>query len=174
MPNVLQYPRGYVVSYPANREEEIDKTLEKGDVELNTLFNMYLTSTVNTDGWEYREKILQMAIRFFGDINRWFAMQANNACLYGNNYDFLTDLLNYVEGGERRLAVLSWEALLYDFPAALPQGVVGRTFNVNYTTEEFLSKWCSRSLGFEDMLCTMHVLFGDALPTALRCNTNCN
>lgn len=173
MRKTLQYPKGYRAIYDTEADGS-DTRLKSGDVELNTLWEMYLSSTVNTDGWEFRERILKVAVRFFGDIKEWVHTQTINPCLYGNNYDFISDMLSFVTQGTRKLSVLSWKALLYDFPAPLPQGVKGRSLPIDMTTEVFISQWCTRPLGFEDMLCTMHVLFGDAQHAAVRTNTNCN
>ena len=174
MPNILQHPHGFRVAYPSDDDDYEYQSTESGDVQLNTLYQMFLTNSVDTDSWAYRKSVLDTAIRFFGDIQQWLTLQAQNPCLYGNNYDFLCETLSFVKTGRRRLSVLNWIELMYPLPGPIPQGVGTRTLTYEGSTEDFIAQWCSQPAGFEDMLCTLRVLFGDARSVPARTNTNCN
>lgn len=183
MPNILQFPRGYCVAYDTIGDQSNYHDAVDGDVEFNTVYNAFINHSANHDGWEFRSLVLKIAIRMFGDFRKWLALQAKNPALYGNNYDFLHDTLKFITTGERNVSVLNWLELLTEQPANLPQGnldrridelLQGTGFGISVTTEQIIAQWCSQPMGFEDMLCTMHVLFGKARVTPLHANTNCN
>lgn len=169
MPDVtLTYPRGFQRK-ATDEDGQIARSLQvPGDQELETLYRLCVYRQANTDGWTYRERVLQTALRLFGDFGEWMLLQHRNPQLYGLNYDFLVDTYQYIRTGQRNCAPLAWIEVVDEYPPAKPgarrmqnyanpQELLGV---VSTRTANVLAAWCSRPGGFEDLLFSLHVMFG--------------
>lgn len=119
--------------------------------------------SVDTKSWPYRSEVLNFAVKAIGNLNSWLSEMEKSPYVYGRRYDFLVDTIRFVETGKRSLDTHSWFELLEDNVLA------DRTARVNrdkiprpkaFRTEAFLAQWCAQPKGFQDMLCSLNVLFG--------------
>lgn len=167
--NVLTYPRGFqrYLTIDDGVLDNVGKVVA-GDQELETLYRLCVNRQANPDGWTYRSRVLQSAIRLFGDFAQWMQLQERNPYLYGMNYDFLQDTYAYIRGQQRMCSPFTWIEIMNEHP----QPTDGRR-NLRNTispadilptsrgkTPEVIAAWCARPDGFEDMLFSMHVMFG--------------
>lgn len=171
MPKVNRYPRGYVsVLDRANLEEggiskdDVSKLPSDGTVQ--DLYKIYIERSVNTEGWEYRKRVIEIATRLFGDFHQWLYDQAvYNDSVYGLNFEFIKDTLQFIRTGHRQMSVFQWNELVLENPDP-KQGEASTKRVDEYGIsdpkefENYLSEWLAKENGFEDMLCTVHVLYG--------------
>lgn len=174
MPNTLTYPRGFqrYLSEDDGNLTNLSNQQVPGDRELETLYRLCVYRQANVDGWTYRERVLQTALRLFGNFSAWVLLQERNPYLYGTNYDFLQDTYQFIRTGQRNCSTFSWIEIMDEQPPANP-GRRAHLRNLDLgkllpdtaagLTHEVLAKWCSQPDGFEDMLFSLHVLFGIAI-----------
>lgn len=128
-----------------------------------------------TSSFNFREEILVAALNAFGTDNflAWFQLQAKNPYLGPNHIRFINDTFNFISGKKRALNIQYWLALLSEQGSSSSE-------SVNIQAEEFFStnkplhmrqpvdlkhnliKWVSQPGGYEDLLGTLHVFFGDS------------
>lgn len=162
---VLVYPRLYT-----SRIQGGDGVIvSQGDESVELLYRTLIDRTTNTNGWPFWQSVLINACRLFGDIRDWFQDQASNPNLVGYNRRFLADTLDFIERGTRELPLSTWSDLLQEggighHAHAIPQRMVDTKVLLLSSDDSLrmLQKWISQHNGFEDMLVTMHLLFGKA------------
>ena len=168
MRSVTTFPRGYQA---LRIDIDRDQQDSSGDSEVEVLFRWFITRKVNPDTWDYRVKVLAAALRLFGDnFADWAKLQMRgNPYVYEHNYEFLRDTYAYLVSGERKLQVQSWEELLMEYPKAVVLNTLQDRFNddmdkllVSKKTIDVLQRWCSIEGGFEDLVYSLHILFGTA------------
>lgn len=128
-----------------------------------------------SSNFNFREEILVSALNAFGTDNflAWIQLQAKNPYLGPNHIRFINDTFNFISGKRRALNIQYWLALLSE------QGNNGNE-SVSINTETYfgtnkplhmrepvdiknaLIKWVSQPGGYEDLLGTLHVFFGDS------------
>lgn len=149
----------------------VDRTL--GDDTIGSiaavLYNRYVNRTENTNCWEFRQKAIDNAIRAFGDVKQWLNLQQFNAHLCDIAFDFIHDTVRYINTGERTVSTHTAGALIQ---AAVNNRVIGGGYTgrvvrqviladvLKVKPENVIQTWLSYEGGFEDMLCTMYILFG--------------
>ena len=133
------------------------------------LYNRYVNRTENTNCWEFRQKAIDNAIRAFGDIKQWLNLQQFNTHLCDIAFDFIHDTVRYINTGERTVSTHTAGALIQ---AAVNNRVIGGGYTgrvvrqviladaLKVKPENLIQTWLSYEGGFEDMLCTMYILFG--------------
>lgn len=183
MPNGNIYPRGFLLPLGPVGDSDDKNVRVPGDEEVSLLYTLYMNQTVNSESWEYRKRVFKAARRLFKDFSHWVGLQTKNEHIYGFNYEFLLDTLNYILTGKRSLSVTDWAGLLIEAPEPKKQDVIERFSKANlhplfkekgYATEDILTAWCAKPHGFEDMVCTLYVLFGNGLGNPNVSNSNCN
>lgn len=168
MPNLNRYPRGYLRAIGSNLLDT--KTVEITDVssdpDLENLYKLFMSRSVNRNSWDYRALVIKRVSQLFTDFRSWLYLQLTaNDAIYGLNLEFLKDTLLFIRTGERTLPISSWLELLLEYPDENNGAATmsrADTFNLDTPgeLENVIGKWCSHPGGFEDMLCTAHVLFG--------------
>lgn len=128
-----------------------------------------------TDSFDFREKILLLALHAFGTTNflQWCRLQESSPYLTDMHKRFINDTLAFIENGKRSVNVISWQHLItprkltnadespqirYDFFGN--GGYNGKNLR-NIDLKDVLVKWVSQDNGFYDLLGTLHVFFGD-------------
>jgi hypothetical protein len=172
MPKISRYPRGFAAimdgegfgdSVAAAKTEIID---QPSDRDIEKLYEMFITRSVDPNTWRFRREVITACCRLFGDFHRWLALQAvYNDNVYGLNFEFLKDTLQFIREGRRDMSTFTWNDLLLEFPepqvgSANPRRIDEFGISDPKEFENVIGKWCSHSGGFEDMLCTAHVLYG--------------
>lgn len=172
MERLNRYPRGFLT-----RVENVLSPLSMTQVQVNdvesdptseTLYKIYTGGLVNVESWAYRKQAIQRCSQLFGNFYHWLKLQVTaNDNIYGLNLEFLLDTVKYIRTGQRDMNVTTWLELLAEYPDQNP-GIANTkrldVFKLKDPKEfdNFIGLWCSYPGGFEDMLCTAHVLFGVA------------
>lgn len=141
-----------------------------GDPKVTELWMEYVNPNIDTTTWVFKKRVLNEAMRLFSSQRNWFEFQERNASLHGNNYDFVVDTLRFILTGRRHLSIHSWAELVSH--EHTQQKDVSRRHQLNdfikkYTRDlrnppvGMIQKWCSHKEGFDDMVCTLNLLFGD-------------
>lgn len=157
------YPRLYRITLPGP-----DDTINsRGDESVAELFRAYESMVPNIDAMDFKLRVLDCAMRLFGDFREWMLLQRNNPNMLGYNLEFLRDTLSYIATGERKFSPLVWLDLVAHRSGhstqahhlTTPELSVPKSLN----TSEVLQLWCARKGGFEDLLQTLFLLFGREL-----------
>lgn len=142
--------------------------------EINDIYEDWRGDATLMKSMEFRERIIKAAKDAFNSysIYQWFLMQGNTETLTELHQKFIYDTLAFVQGQKRAIEAVQWIRLLE--ASEKTQGVkinVDRYFdNVNFKQEAkfsssalstFLVLWTSRPNGFEDLMITLFVIFGD-------------
>lgn len=136
--------------------------VSQGDASIDTLYNLYMSRSVNTASWSFRQQVLAQALRLFGNFSDWLEHQRNSPSVTGFNREFLEDTVNYIQTGQRKMLILNWIELMDEVdarerPAVAHASVVSMS---NSKTVQVLQAWCAHTDGIEDLVQTLYVLFG--------------
>ena len=162
---IVVYPRLYTSYQP----EGEDVVVSQGDESIELLYKVLIDRNTNTRSWPFYQSVLRNADRLFCDLRVWFQDQLANPNIFGYNRQFIADTLNFIESGQRELSVQSWLDLVTEggdrhHAHAVPQRLIDAKvqFCSSDSSLELLQKWASQPNGLEDLLNTLHLLFGKA------------
>lgn len=162
MAKVVIYPRLYV----GQEKEGYGVVISEGDAIVGELWEKKLNPTINTFDWGYTEKVLESAIRLFGNFEDWLTLQRQNPKIVGYNLEFLVDTLRFIRTGQRELSIATWEQLLTEAtgPQLSPLKTNARPSDLQLLPEErkyqIFKTWLSKPNGVTDMIQTLHLVFG--------------
>lgn len=159
MPQTAHYPRLYTALIPGG-EGEFDS---RGDQTVTQLYTMYASGNIDSRPFDVRARVLDCALRLFGDFDEWMIAQRNNPQIGGSNLEFLRDTLNFIATGQRNMNPLTWFELLAEKADDVHQHHLTHSdlaLPKKLTTEQVIQLWCSHQNGWEDLLLTLFVLFG--------------
>lgn len=145
------------------------------------IYSDYIKQAINTHTFEFHERVLICAINAFGTkcFLTWYLTQFNSPMAGKLHNDFLEDTLRYINTGRRNISIETWMTLLQGTDEGNNIGKISdyaRVFfklgtgnidlatvphNSEYSIINIISAWCSNVNGMEDMLCTLHILFGN-------------
>ena len=171
MERLNKYPRGYytrLVGVMNTTDAEVEIVDVPYDEELENLYKMFMGRVISSDSWAFKARVIQRCAKLFGNFRSWLVMQvAENDNIYELNLDFLQDTVQFIRTGRRSMSVFNWHELLLEYPHPKPGVACGdRLVDLRLLDDKefdnFIGLWCSKKGGFEDMLCTAHVLFGAA------------
>lgn len=167
MPNVVKmFPRGYsggeASSQPANYTRE-------GDPEINQLYDKYCQGNSHSGSWSFRRQVLAAAKRLLNGHTNWFIRQDANPMVMAYTYEFLLDTLRFVATGRRRISIHCWPDLLSHNPEdgltriSERQQIAEAFVDLALSTsvDAVLQRWCGQPKGFDDLMVTLHLLFGE-------------
>lgn len=168
------YVKDPFVDLALDKDHLKSKSLYFYHKEINDIYEDWRGDTTLMKSMEFRERIIKAAKDAFNSysIYQWFLMQGNTETLTELHQKFIYDTLAFVQGQKRAIEAVQWIRLLE--ASEKTQGVkinVDRYFdNVNFKQEAkfsssalstFLVLWTSRPNGFEDLMITLFVIFGD-------------
>lgn len=123
----------------------------------------------------FTERALRAALSCFGTRSffDWCELQTQSAYFTDLHKQFLNDTFTFITTGQRRIMLQTWLATV-DMKPAPPKlmhhdyayrqyfkmeqaALLRRPFGVKDTVQA----WCSQPGGLEDMITTLHILFGD-------------
>lgn len=170
---VIRYPRGYMSPIKEGnirRREEITYSLKEkestGNKSIAALYDLYASGAVKSTSWNFRKRVIEIASRELGNVSEWLILQVeHNDYVYGTNYDFLLDVINFIETGYCNMSPMTWNELVLEHHNPEPRVSRGRKVDLSSIVgggHHIIAKWCSKEGGFEHMLCTLHVLLGVA------------
>lgn len=167
MTSIVIHPRLYATRHPGGESV----VMSEGDATVVTLYDLFVNRMVDTTSWTYRKRVFQAAQRLFGRFDQWLLVQSENANLRGYNLEFIQDTLNFIRTGKRELPLTTWIELLHeqsDVQQGAPDARTGKsyfTLQAGEDTAQLLQKWAGQPGGFQDLVCTLHVMFGRARRT---------
>lgn len=189
MKKVIVYPRGfaaYSVGWPivrvdsdlsaqavaaryANTSARERVSVSAGNVE--NLYKEFMTQARKVTNIDMVEDIYAVAVNAFGTDNfyDWLHMQTQNPYFTADHRDFLNETLEFIFGKERLISMGSWRQLIelhMNQTGPVIQGYRYQQFFNSSGKEEvgitaIIRKWMSRPGGPQDLLATLHILFGD-------------
>lgn len=167
MTSITIHPRLY-----ASRHDGGESViLSEGDATVATLYELYSDRLVNSTAWVYRKRVLDAALRLFGKVDEWLLLQSSNAHLSGYNLEFIQDTLNFTRTGKRQMTIETWLELLHE-RNDVQQGTLDArapktyfTLEAGENTPQLLQNWCAQRGGFQDLVSTLHVMFGHSRRT---------
>lgn len=142
--------------------------LRQGDPRVHELFVEYTNHAQRAVTWEFQKRVIDLAQDMFSGEYSWFIRQDANAFLKDQNYAFILDTVRFIATGRRKFSIHTWPALVtYDVPV-VKVDVNGRReiyllmveLGVPTDCNLFLQKWLSHRGGFDDLMYTLHLLFG--------------
>jgi hypothetical protein len=142
---------------------------------VEVLYAQYIKRAAATMSFEFREKILIAALDAFGDKNflSWFEAQLQSPAVGDVHLRFLDDTLRFIRTGRRTMSLETWSSFLQMNDAGERP-----TDLTDYANEYFvvrmgprgdrsccslvntIQEWLSQPGGVEDLLGTLHLLFG--------------
>lgn len=143
--------------------------------EVEGVYADYIRDVVATSSFEFKERILKVALDSFGTINfgTWCIAQYDSKAAGDLHNRFIEDTLRFIVEGRREMSLMTWMSLIKitdegnnighmsqqtkDYLKTLSD-YRAETYNINLL--EVIQKWCSKPGGMEDMLVTLHILFG--------------
>jgi hypothetical protein len=146
--------------------------------DVEALYITYVKNSVNTGSPAFRSRILAVALNAFGTKNflTWYLSQFSSPAAGDLHNRFLTDTIKFISTGVRDMPLENWAALLLITESADSIGKIPDTvkpffgirqdepfnnarFNIQLT--DVIQTWCSKEGGLEDLLGTLHILFGN-------------
>lgn len=140
-----------------------------GDPRVHELFMEFTNFPKQAITWAFQKRLIELAQDLFAGEYSWFIRQDANALLNNQNYGFVLDTVRYIATGRRKFSIHTWPALLtYEVPT-ITESVEGRRdiyllmqdLAVATQSDQFLAQWLSHKDGFNDMMYTLHMLFGN-------------
>lgn len=160
---VIRYPRLYT-SLHAGPTSVIQS---KGDLAVSLLYSMMVDRRYTHNRWSFESQVIDTALRLFGEFDVWMTTQLNSPQIVGHNRAFLEDTLRYLGGESRQLQIENWIELVSEEQAdvhladlRVPR--IAPRPQQSPSTVKAIQNWCSRPNGMEDLLSTLHLLFGRA------------
>lgn len=144
--------------------------------EVDELYASYVKNLPGVTTIDFRNQVLKAALHAFGSMSfyRWYCAQRASPGMGDLQYRFLADTLGYLQGQRRSMDMPMWEDLLTATQAVetSPAYVAAseKFFGVHPTMSkadrnddliDVIQMWCSRPNGIEDLLQSLHLLFGN-------------
>lgn len=146
----------------------------KGIPQVDAIWKEYQSGVSFMTSFDFREKVLKTALTAFGTLSfyDWCNLQNKNIYFTALHKKFLNDTFSFIQTGKRSIVNTTWQSLL-SMKEAIPKDAETpfdlndffRTNEVDYARRSFrlsdiLVEWTSKENGFEDLLMTIHLLFG--------------
>jgi hypothetical protein len=140
------------------------------DEKILDLYTEYTSFPNRGASWEFQSRAIAEAVRVFGGNYNWFSLQDTNPELLDWSYKFVLDTLKFIATGKRSLDIYSWDMLISDDPLTGMQLVDNRQdvqnllqeLGLTISTLALIQRWVMQPNGFNDLMWTMHLLFGRA------------
>lgn len=164
-----------------NKEKFNRTTPYTANVDVVSIWNDAMINSQEFKSFEYKEKILSVAMKAFGtqSLKHWIDAQVDCPMCGDSHYRWIDETLQYVMTGTRRsfhyntwLTVLSasrpdteakgYSKIMYQYfstgtPAVLS---VANKNPKTMSVVDFIAAWVSRPNGIEDLTASLNVLFG--------------
>ena len=145
---------------------------------IETLYGKWINRAPETTAFEFRKQVLIAALSAFGTDNflEWYAAQSLSPAYGDMHRRFLEDTLLFLQEGRRTMSLENWSALLtvqdsgervsditseakeffgIEEPDARYRKPVNRSLTV------IIQKWVTHARGFDDLVGSLHLLFGN-------------
>lgn len=181
---------GFDIGLPAeNRGSNISKILEAVSLnktvarskvvisnhQVENQWKQYKSGDRFVHSFAFREQILKVALEAFGtkSFYDWCVLQSESPYLTEMHKRFLNDTFNFIQVGKRSVNIMSWMKLVTvkelsandEVPVYQYQKFFGMTSPIHFRREQDLASaitaWVSQPGGFDDLVGTLHIFFGD-------------
>ncbi len=156
------------IQYKAN-EENRKKNGIPANPDVERLYSAYIKRSYQIGAFEFRKDVLRVAIRAFGvkNFQSWYLSQHQSPACGDLHSRFLLDTIKFIYSGKRDMSLETWAALLNmtdegNDIGPLPEEAK-KFFEHGYNDNllDLIQTWCKKDNGMEDMLGTLHILFGN-------------
>jgi hypothetical protein len=150
-------------------EHNTAKTAITANPHVEALYAGYIKRLPNSGSFEYRKEILLAALSAFGTPNfrAWYFVQHDSPAAGDLHNRFLTDTLKFLSEGRREMSLETWASLLTitdegnNIGGVSDYAVKFFEYGNNDKLTDVIQLWCEKSGGLEDLLGTLHILFGN-------------
>jgi hypothetical protein len=164
------------MQYSVDMFKPVPITLQANNA-IEQLYAQYIRRSADSTSFEFRKKILIAALNAFGapQFDFWYKLQFQSPVAGDLHARFLDDCLRFMTDGKREMPIETWQAILTVGDTGIRSndiseyakeffGISSNGYNrysQNTLLVEVIQKWCSQPNGIEDLLCSLHVLFGN-------------
>lgn len=137
---------------------------------IQELFLRYANTPALLDNVDFKLEAIEVIENLYGAFSRFMHYQFDsNYLMNGLNLNFLKDTIQYIVTGRRDYSLLTWNDLVVRKPEYLARTNGHQQWHSlkaelgikdDRVLQHYISMWCSRPGGFEDMLYTTWILFG--------------
>lgn len=143
---------------------------------VESLYSKYIRNSYKASSFEFQKLVLITALNAFGTeaFDFWFLKQFESPSVGDLHRKFLEDCLRFISTGRREMPLETWDSLLDYSDSGEMRGPVSEVtaefFGIstngynrirrNTMLVDVLQDWCAQPNGLEDLLCSLHVLFG--------------
>ena len=132
------------------------------------LYSLYIRNTVSVQDFDCRKSVLECALHVFGsnDFELWMNAQYSSPAPSRLLHDFLNDIVKFLKSGTRDMSNEVWARLLHITDEGNnidPMNNEMKKFlsdKENCSLINVIQKWCSHPNGLQDLLMSLHVMFG--------------
>lgn len=144
--------------------------------EIEALYAKAVLQPTATGDFAFRKRIFVVALAAFGPLtfSAWYRAQMDNRFAGEMHGRFLNDCVRFLNKGNREMSLATWTQLLSigngTEKMAPPNESTAAFFGWDHngqtrtpravTVEETVRMWCMQPQGLEDLLGSLHVLFG--------------
>jgi hypothetical protein len=167
MPNVVKEMRGNPGYHGGQADSLPLVAFRDGQPDVVALMNEFIAPGAPTATWEFRRKVIQLAVRLLTGRGNFFIGIDSEPTIQHYNYEFILDTVRYIATGHRRISIHSWPDLIgHNQPGVIDKehSAVRSLFKDLALSNDILSliqRWCSYKGGVEDLMFTLNILFGD-------------
>lgn len=162
-------PNGYQ-SYPSGYRSPVWGTrlmTIAPDPQIVSLMSKYQAYLLGEDVWEFKATLIAETRRLFGDFSEWLEAQDDNVYISQTAYDLIVDTINFIKTGKRVISLSAYRGIIamerkhgtYHSDNA-ERRVSSLKELLTFPTHDYIHMWLMHPNGMEDMLCTVHFIFG--------------
>lgn len=155
-------------SYSGGQAESLPTTkFHAGHKEVVALYSEYTAPGALVANWEFRKRVIQLAVRLFSGRTNWFINVDSDLTVQEYNYEFILDTVRFIATGHRRISIATWPTLITHNQSESIQkehSEVRKLFRdlaLNSDTVSMIQQWCKQPRGIDDLMFTLNILFGD-------------
>jgi hypothetical protein len=145
----------------------------KGEPEPDDLITQYwAVALTNPKGeancWEFRRKLINRSLDLFRHFPDWLNAQEDNPKMTPHMRAFLEDTLSFINTGRRRMAIFPRAHCIVAEQEIFPKPKYRQSRSapklkamLNVDGKDYMYHWLKHDNGFDDLLATVNVIFGD-------------
>jgi len=158
----------------SNRNYTPVKNNLQSSPEVDQLWAEHLAGTGKTSSFDFRERLLICATKVFGsNFLVWAELQNSNPFMTALHKNFMNDTMEFISKGKRSVNVTTWMSLVGISenvkPSPATRIMTKEFFQLDMlphmrrksAIEEVLIAWTSQPSGFDDLLSTIVIIFGN-------------
>lgn len=156
------YPSGLRVLVTDGSRSEI-----RADQELIELLSIYKLNPAVANNWAFKSQGIDVAKRLFGAMDAFLLNNEQNSKLSPSVRNLLKDTIQFINIGQRDVSIDAWSSIMsmehqngtLNKRHAVPKDAKLLS-SLKVPTKDAIWHWVKHRGGFEDMLCTIRLVFG--------------